>query len=97
MQCCCPDCLVRQWTDARFAFAASVWSARVSLKSAANLVLRLGLPFAVLFVAVNPIWGFTWYFNTESWASGMYQKMAELRVDMAGRHGRRCQVGLWRE
>ena len=76
-----PRLLVRQWTDARFAFAASVWSARVSLKSAANLVLRLGLPFAVLFVAVNPIWGFTWYFNTESWASGMYQKMTALRVD----------------
>jgi hypothetical protein len=76
-----PRRLVRQWTDARFAFAASVWSARVSLKSAANLVLRLGLPFAVLFVAVNPIWGFTWYFNTESWASGIYQKMTALRVD----------------
>jgi hypothetical protein len=35
----------------------------------------------VLFVAVNPIWGFTWYFNTESWASGVYQKLTELRVD----------------
>ena len=30
---------------------------------------------------MNTIWGFTWYFNTESWASGFYQKMAELRVD----------------
>ena len=29
----------------------------------------------------NTIWGFTWYFNTESWASAFYQKMAELRVD----------------
>ena len=33
------------------------------------------------FVAFNPIWGFSWYFNTESWASGVYQKMTELRVD----------------
>jgi hypothetical protein len=33
------------------------------------------------FVAFNPIWGFTWYFNTESWATGVYQKMTELRVD----------------
>jgi hypothetical protein len=29
----------------------------------------------------NPIWGFTWYFNTESWATGVYQKMTQLRVD----------------
>ena len=33
------------------------------------------------FVAFNPIWGFSWYFNTESWATGVYQKMTELRVD----------------
>jgi hypothetical protein len=31
--------------------------------------------------AFNPIWGFSWYFNTESWATGIYQKMTELRVD----------------
>jgi hypothetical protein len=39
--------------------------------------LRLGLPIAAIFVAINPIWGF----NTESWASGVYQKMTELRVN----------------
>ncbi len=53
------------------------------------MALRLGLPLTVLFVAVNTIWGFTWYFNTESWASAFYQKTAELRVDtMAAGHGR---------
>ena len=45
------------------------------------MAIRLGLPLTVLFVAINPIWGFSWYFNTESWASAFYQKMAELRVD----------------
>src|SRR5215475_7007608 len=43
--------------------------------------LRLGLPVTAFFVAFNPIWGFTWYFNTESWATGVYQKMTQLRVD----------------
>jgi Calcineurin-like phosphoesterase len=33
------------------------------------------------FVAFNPIWGFSWYFNTESWATGVYQKMTQLRID----------------
>lgn len=76
-----PRRLVREWTDARLSFAASLRDARGSLSSAAGLAIRLGLPLTVLFVAVNTIWGFTWYFNTESWASAFYQKMAELRVD----------------
>ena len=50
-------------------------------RSAAGVVLRLGLPLAVLLAAMNTIWGFTWYFNTESWASAFYQKVTELRVD----------------
>jgi hypothetical protein len=45
------------------------------------LLLRLGLPVTAFFVALNPIWGFSWYFNTESWATGIYQKLTELRVD----------------
>ena len=76
-----PRRLVRAWTDARFSFSAALRNARASLPSAAGLAIRLGLPLAILFVAVNPIWGFSWYFNTESWASAFYQKMTELRVD----------------
>jgi hypothetical protein len=77
-----PRRLVREWTDARLSFAASLRDARGSLSSAVGLTIRLGLPLTFLFVAVNTIWGFTWYFNTESWASAFYQKMAELRVDI---------------
>jgi predicted phosphodiesterase len=76
-----PQRLVREWTDARLSFAALLRDARSSLSSAVGLAIRLGLPLSLLFVAVNTIWGFTWYFNTESWASAFYQKMAELRVD----------------
>ena len=45
------------------------------------LLLRLGLPLTAFVVAFNPIWGFTWYLNTESWVTGIYQKLTELRVD----------------
>jgi Calcineurin-like phosphoesterase len=76
-----PRRLLQEWTDARFSFSASLSRARVSLPLAAGLLIRLGLPLAILFVAVNPIWGFSWYFNTESWASAFYQKITELRVD----------------
>jgi hypothetical protein len=76
-----PRLLVHKWTDARYSFSASLDDARTSLKSAVAVLMRLGLPLAVLLAAVNTIWGFTWYLNTESWASAVYQKMTELRVD----------------
>jgi hypothetical protein len=76
-----PRRIMSEWTDARFSFSESLRRARASLPSAAFFIVRLGLPLAILFVAINPIWGFSWYFNTESWASGFYQKVTELRVD----------------
>ena len=76
--------LLGQWLDWRFGFAMRLREARTSLPAALLLLLRLGLPVTAFFVAINPIWGFTWYFNTESWASGIYQKMTHLRVDPGG-------------
>jgi uncharacterized membrane protein HdeD (DUF308 family) len=73
--------LIAKWLISRFGFAARLRGARGSLPSALLLLLHLGLPVTAFFVAFNPIWGFSWYFNTESWASGVYQKLTELRVD----------------
>jgi uncharacterized membrane protein HdeD (DUF308 family) len=75
------DWLIRLWLDARFAFSLRLSESRLSLPRALILLLRLGLPVTAFFVAFNPIWGFSWYFNTESWATGIYQKLTELRVD----------------
>ena len=73
--------LMNHWLDWRFMFSVRLRASRTSLFAALLLILRLGLPITAFFVAINPIWGFTWYFNTESWASGIYQKVTELRVD----------------
>src|SRR6516225_4078897 len=75
------DWLIGLWLEGRFNFAMRLREGRVSLVAALILVLRLGLPVTAFLVAFNPIWGFSWYFNTESWATGVYQKMTELRVD----------------
>jgi hypothetical protein len=75
------DWLVGRWLESRFNFGQRLREARTSLSAAPILILRLGLPVTAFFVAFNPIWGFSWYFNTESWATGIYQKMTELRVD----------------
>ena len=61
-----PQRIVRYWTDGRYAFAGALRDARTSLYGTGVLALRLGLPLAALMAAVNPIWGFSWYFNTES-------------------------------
>jgi uncharacterized membrane protein HdeD (DUF308 family) len=73
--------LIVHWLNFRFSFNMRLRRARLSLANALILLLRLGLPVTAFFVAFNPTWGFTWYFNTESWATGIYQKMTELRVD----------------
>jgi hypothetical protein len=73
--------LIGRWIEARFAFTIYLRGGRLSLAAALILLLRLGMPVTAFFVAFNPIWGFTWYFNTESWATGIYQKMTQLRVD----------------
>ena len=75
------DWLIARWLRIRFGFSIRLREARASLLLTLILLLRLGLPVTAFFVAFNPIWGFTWYFNTESWATGVYQKMTELRVD----------------
>ncbi len=73
--------LMNRWLDKRFSFSLRLSGSRISLPSGLMLLLRLGLPITAFFVAFNPIWGFSWYFNTESWATGIYQKLTELRVD----------------
>ena len=73
--------VITKWLTSRFRFTMRLRRARGSLASALMLLLHLGLPVTAFFVAFNPIWGFSWYFNTESWASGAYQKLTELRVD----------------
>lgn len=75
------DWLMRRWLENRFRFDMYLREGRLSLTAALILLLRLGLPVTAFFVAFNPVWGFTWYFNTESWATGIYQKITELRVD----------------
>src|SRR3974390_2235687 len=75
------DWLIARWLAIRFGFTMRLREARTSLRLTLVLLLRLGLPVTAFFVAFNPIWGFTWYFNTERWATGVYHKMTELRVD----------------
>ena len=52
-----------------------------TLIGAVRQLVRAGLPITAVLIAVNPVWGFSWYFNSENWASAAWQKIAESRVD----------------
>ena len=55
--------------------------ARLSLPAAIGRGVRVGLPFAAIIAATVPMWGMSWYFDTENWAAGLYNSWAETRTD----------------
>jgi uncharacterized membrane protein HdeD (DUF308 family) len=75
------DRLVRYWVNARTRFALRLSQARRSPMVAVRRGLQIGLPVTAVLVALNPIWGFSWYFNTENWATEVWARWAEHRTD----------------
>jgi 3',5'-cyclic AMP phosphodiesterase CpdA/uncharacterized membrane protein HdeD (DUF308 family) len=54
---------------------------RDSLPLVFERALQMGLPVVAVFVATVPIWGMSWYFNSENWAASIYNSWAEHRTD----------------
>ena len=73
---------LRWWLNARMTFAVALRANRQSLNHAFWNMMRIGLPITAIIVAINSIWGFSWYFNSENWASGVWQRITEKRVDV---------------
>ena len=69
------------WLRFRMRFALELRQMRYSLNYAVWRLLRYGLPLTALFIAVNSIWGFSWYFNSENWASAVWQEIMKGRID----------------
>ena len=69
------------WLEERMKLAMDMREVRYSLHFAFWRLLRIGLPMTALFIAVNSIWGFSWYFNSENWASGVWQEITKIRID----------------
>jgi 3',5'-cyclic AMP phosphodiesterase CpdA/uncharacterized membrane protein HdeD (DUF308 family) len=54
---------------------------RDSLPLVLERSLQMGLPVVAVAVATVPIWGMSWYFNSENWAAAIYNSWAEHRTD----------------
>jgi hypothetical protein len=76
-----PSRAVRTWLESRLRFAIRLRSARYSLPAAFGRGLQIGLPLAAIIVASAPIWGMSWYFDTENWAAGVWNSWAAARAD----------------
>src|SRR5262245_22536331 len=72
----------RWWLESRMQFAIRLRSARYSLTSAFGRGLQIGLPLTAVIVASVPIWGMSWYFDTENWAAGIWNSWAASRTDI---------------
>jgi uncharacterized membrane protein HdeD (DUF308 family) len=73
--------LYRGWLVGRLRFARRVASMPYSPRNALHWGLQVGLPLTAILIAVNPIWGFSWFFNSESWATGVWDHWAAARTD----------------
>jgi hypothetical protein len=75
------DRVVTAWLRWRLNLAFRLRRARLSVPVALQLGLRTGLPIAAVIAATTPVWGMSWYFDTENWASGIWNSWAESRAD----------------
>ncbi len=71
----------RWWLTSRLLFARRIAEMRRSPRAALRWGLQVGLPATALLIAINPIWGFSWFFNSESWATGIWDRWAAARTD----------------
>jgi uncharacterized membrane protein HdeD (DUF308 family)/3',5'-cyclic AMP phosphodiesterase CpdA len=72
---------LRSWAELRLRRNVARDVENNTLHGAVRQMIRAGLPITAVIIAVHPIWGFSWYFNSENWATAAWQKIAETRVD----------------
>jgi len=73
--------IVVAWLRYRLRIGIRLREARFSTIVALRRSLGTGLPLAAVVAATVPIWGMSWFFDTENWASGIWNSWAESRTD----------------
>jgi uncharacterized membrane protein HdeD (DUF308 family) len=75
------DKIYQFWLRGRLRFARRIDQMRRSALPALRWGLQAGLPLVAILVAVSPIWGLNYFFNTETWASGIWHMWSAVRTD----------------
>ena len=74
--------IVRFWLESRMRLSLRLRSARYSMRTSFGRGLQLGLPLAAVLTASVPVWGMSWYFDTENWAAGIWDSWVAARTDV---------------
>jgi len=69
------------WMEYRIDKYIRLRKAGYSFKTAFRIGMQAGLPYAALLAAIIPVFGMSWYFDTENWASGIWDSWAAKRTD----------------
>jgi uncharacterized membrane protein HdeD (DUF308 family) len=73
--------MVRWWLVRRMCGTLRRNQARGSATAAMGWGLQTGLPAVAILMALTPLWGVSWFFNTETWVAGAWEVWAEQRTD----------------
>jgi uncharacterized membrane protein HdeD (DUF308 family) len=73
--------IARWWLKVRLRIDMRLREARYSVPATLRTCLGRGLPAAAVVAATVPVWGMSWFFDTENWASGIWNSWAESRAD----------------
>jgi uncharacterized membrane protein HdeD (DUF308 family) len=74
--------LATAWLRYRLRMGMRLREARFSVPVALGRGLVAGMPLAAVIAATVPVWGMSWFFDTENWASGIWNSWAETRTDL---------------
>jgi hypothetical protein len=73
--------LTSKWLTHRLRIEIRLKKVRYSLPIALQAGLKTGLPWSALLVAIIPVLGMSWFFDTENWAAGIWDTWAASRTD----------------
>lgn len=65
----------------RLVFSERIGRSAGSVGGILHRALNLGLPVAAVLIAVAPMWGFNWYFNSENWVTAVWEHWAAHRTE----------------
>ena len=73
--------IAAKWLTHRLRIEIRLKKVRYSLPFALRAGLKVGLPWSALLVAVIPMLGMSWFFDTENWAAGVWDSWSAARAD----------------
>jgi uncharacterized membrane protein HdeD (DUF308 family) len=74
--------LVSIWLTFRIRAEIRLKKVGYSIPTAIRTGLKFGLPWSALLVAIIPVFGMSWFFDTENWAAGVWDQWAAARTDV---------------